>query len=155
MGVMPAGSGIASFGMREWNDGYALSDRVRTRGVRGLQRLRRRLTGLRAGIDTRQSCERDRADVERVSRGPSAGAAEGRGASGQGVDPDWRPRPFEGESRHGCGARWKPHESAQGGEFAYEWSLGREAAEGARRVARNIDRTPESVRARHAAKVGL
>ena len=36
-------------------------------------------------------------------------------------------------------ARWKPHESTQGGEFPYEWSLGREAAEGARRVARNSD----------------
>src|SRR5688572_10756800 len=134
MGMMPAASGIASFGMREWSDGYALSDRVRTRGLRRIQRLRRWLAGLRAGIDARQSRERDRADVERVSRGPSAGAAESGGASGQGVDPDRRPRPFEGESRHRGGARWEPHESAQGGEFAYEWSLGRAAAEGARRV---------------------
>ena len=50
--VTPVDWGIASCGMLEWTDGYALSNRVRTRGFRGLQRLRRRFARLRTGSAT-------------------------------------------------------------------------------------------------------
>ena len=116
--------------MLGWNDGGALSDRVRTRRLGCVQRVCGRSPGLRAGFDTRSSRKCDRSHASRISRCASTGGTARGGPSRQGVKRDGRSCSAEGEPRDRCSVSGAPHERAQGCELSSKRSPWRTSTEG-------------------------
>jgi hypothetical protein len=126
---MLADSAIAFSGMLGWNDGGALSDRVRTRGLGRVQRVRGRSSCLRAGFDTRQSRQCDRSHASCISRCPSTGGTPSRSPSRQGLTRDRRSCSAKSGSRDGRGVGRAPDKRAQGGKLSSERSPWRTSTE--------------------------
>lgn len=142
MGTTRVASGIASCGMPEWNDGHALSDCVRAGRIGRVQRLRRRLASVRAGRDPQPGGNGDRANIEGISQGSSAGAVTRGGASRQGFDSDTRACSSEGRFADDCRSGRESHKRTEGREFEGEWPSGRAPEKSRCQVASSITRLP-------------